>query len=582
MSKVRSSRSSRERQLQRRRKAKRARAKRNLSIFLFIILLAIVGAGAFLYKKYSPSDEKMDLKAYYDLNDGEAAIVVNQQVIEEKGIIEDGVAYIDYNTVKNYLNDRFYWDSNENVLLYTLPDDTVRVEIGNSSYTAAKEEKTTDYVILKADADSAYIALDFIQQYTNLFFQTFEDPSRIVISCKQESLSTAEVKKDSEVRYRAGVKSAILAEPKKGDSVTVLDEKEVSGWMKVCTADGVIGYIKDSAVKTPETITVQATYQDPEYTSISSDKQVNLAWHQVTSEAANETDLSKIGAAKGITVVSPTWFSLSDNEGSLASLASADYVTYAHKMGIDVWAVVDNFTYDVDTGSMLGRTSVRQSFVNQLIAAVLKCGADGINVDFEQLQAEDGDGFIQFVRELSVQCRKNQIVLSVDNYVPGYTDYYHRKEQGIVADYVIIMGYDEHFNGSEEAGSVASIGYVKTGIEDTLADVPANKVINALPFYTRLWKEENGKVSCEGSLGMSAAAAAVENAGVSASWDEETQQNYAEWQSDGAVYKIWLEDQQSIQKKLDVMSGYDLAGVAAWKLGLETSDIWDIILKYVN
>lgn len=582
MSRKSSGRSSRERQLQRRRKAKRARAKRNLTIFLFIVLLVIVGAGAFLYKKYSPSDEKMDLNAYYGIEDGKAAIVINQQVIEAQGMIENGTAYIDYSTVKNYLNDRFYWDSNENLLLYTLPDDTVSVQTGNSSYTAAKEEHATDYVILKADAETSYIALDFVKQYTNLSFQVFEGPDRIVISCKQTELNTAEAKKESAVRYRAGVKSGILTEVKKGDTVTVLDEEEVSGWDKVCTSDGLIGYIKSSALKGTQTTTVEATYQEPEYTSIASDKPINLAWHQVTSVAANETDLAKIASAKGLTTVAPTWFSLSDDNGTLASVASADYVTYAHKMGLSVWAVVDNFTYDVDTHAMLTHTSIRQSFVNQLIAAVLKCGADGLNVDFEQLQEADGDGFIQFIRELSVQCRKNQIVLSVDNYVPGYTDYYHRKEQGIVADYVIIMGYDEHFNGSEEAGSVASIGYVKTGIEDTIKDVPANKVINALPFYTRLWKEENGQVSCEGSLGMSAAAATVKDAGATPVWDEETQQNYAEWESDGAVYKIWLEDQESIQKKLDVMSGYDLAGVAAWKLGLETSDIWDTILKYVN
>lgn len=575
-------RESRERQLQRRRNAKRARAKRRIRLILFLLLLVIVGIGAFLYKKYSPSDEKMDLSKYYGVEDGEMAIIINQQVIEAKGICENGRAYIDYNTVKEYLNSRFYWDSNENLLLYTLPEETVSVETGASSYKVSKEEKKTDYVILKADADTSYIAADFLQQYTNLSFEVFENPDRIVISCKQNELTTASVKKDTPVRYRAGIKSNILKELKKEDSVVVLDEKEVSGWIKVCTSDGLIGYVKDNKMKPSENIKLDVVYQEPEYKNITSDQTINLAWHQVTSMAANTSDLAKIASAKGLTTVAPTWFSLKDENASLASLASEEYVTYAHKMGLDVWAVVDNFTYDVDTHAVLTYTSLRQSFVNQLIAAVLKCGADGINVDFEQLREEDGEGFIQFIRELSVQCRKNGIVLSVDNYVPGYTDYYHRKEQGIVADYVIIMGYDEHYSGSEEAGSVASIGYVKTGIEDTVKDVPENKVINAIPFYTRLWKEEGGKVTCEGSYGMTAAANAVKDNKAETRWDEETAQNYAEWQSGDAVYKIWLEDTESIQKKLDVMSGYDLAGVAAWKLGLESSDVWDVILKYVN
>jgi spore germination protein YaaH len=575
-------RNSREHHLQRRRNAKRARAKRKIRLILLFVVLVIIGCGAFLYKKYSPSNEKMDLNKYYGVADGEMAIVINQQMIEAKGICENGKAYIDYSTVKEYLNDRFYWDSNENLLLYTLPEETVSVETGATGYTVAKEEKTTDYVILKADAQTSYIAVDFLQQYTNLTFEVFENPDRVVITHDQSTQDIANIRKDTQVRYRAGIKSRVLKELAKGDSVVVLDEQDVSGWTKVCTEDGLVGYVKNNAIKSTETKTLETVYQDPEYTSISSDSKINLAWHQVTSMEANTSDLAKIASAKGITTVAPTWFSLKDENGTLASLASADYVTYAHKMGLGVWAVVDNFTYDVDTTKMLTFTSLRQNFEKQLIAAVLGCGADGINIDFEQLTAEDGDGFIQFVRELSVQCRKNGIVLSVDNYVPGYTDYYNRKEQGVVADYVIIMGYDEHYSGSEEAGSVASIDYVKTGIEDTIQDVPENKVINALPFYTRLWKEEGGKVTCEATYGMTAAANALEVNGAEASWDEETGQNYAQWQSGDAVYKIWLEDAQSIQKKLDVMSEYNLAGVAAWKLGLETSDIWDVILKYVN
>ena len=308
-----------------------------------------------------------------------------------------------------------------------------------------------------------------------------------------------------------------------------------------------------------------------------------------------------IANTKGLTTIAPTWFSVTDNSGNISSLASSTYVNYAHQLGLEVWALVDNFNNNVDQMELLSHTSARENLVNQLISEALTSGVDGINVDFEQIPTDVGEHYIQFIRELSVKCRINHLVLSVDNYVPkGYNEHYHRKEQGIVADYVIIMGYDEHFAGSYEAGSVASYNYVKEGIEETIKNVPANKVINAVPFYTRLWKEvpkteeeleeqkgtEAGlydmKVTSE-ALGMSAALSRVTDAGAEITWNDEVKQNYAEWSGDdGATYKIWLEDASSLEAKLQLMKENNLAGTAAWKLGFETSDIWDLILKYVN
>ena len=321
----------------------------------------------------------------------------------------------------------------------------------------------------------------------------------------------------------------------------------------------------------------------------------------MTSQVANNSVLEVIASTKGLTTISPTWFSVVDNAGNISSIASSTYVNYAHQSGIDVWALVDNFSDNIDQMELLSHTSARENLVNQLISEALKSGIDGINVDFEQIPTEVGEHYIQFIRELSVKCRLNNLVLSVDNYVPmGYNEHYHREEQGVVADYVIIMGYDEHYNGSLEAGSVASYDYVKSGIEETLKDVPAEKVVNGMPFYTRLWREEpktaeeleaqkgseaglyEMKVTSE-ALGMKAAMNRVSSAGAEIVWDDVTKQNYAQWQgADGATYKIWLEDASSLEAKLQLMKEYNLAGTAAWKLGFETSDIWELILKYVN
>ena len=279
-------------------------------------------------------------------------------------------------------------------------------------------------------------------------------------------------------------------------------------------------------------------------------------------------------------------------------------MNYAHQSNIEVWALVRDFDGGIDSYEesyeLLSRTSSRENLINQLIAEALKTNIDGINVDFEKISKECGEHYIQFIRELSLKCRQNGIVLSVDNYVPkGYNTQYHLEEQGNVADYVIIMGYDEHYSGSYESGPVASLNFVKEGIEATLKVVPKEKTINAVPFFTRLWKEvpktegelaeeagteaaEYGVKVTSAAYGMSEAEQVIANAGAQIVVDEATGQNYAQWESDGATYKIWLEDEAALEAKLKLMKENDLAGTAAWRLGFEKSSTWDLILRYVN
>lgn len=571
-----------------------------------ILMIAIAGllGGAYYWTKYGPSKEEYDLNTYFEItSDKQLGVTVDNQVIGAQGLMEEDRAYVSYEAVRDYLNDRFYWDPNENILLYTLPTEMVRVDVGSKDYTISKEAKSEDYVILKTDGSTAYIALDFVQQYTDLEYTVYDKDKtpRIMIVTDWGEVTTAVAKRDTQVRYRGGVKSPVLAELAKGDKVTVIED--VSDWKEVRTEDGLIGYVKKTALRKEKTETIRSSrdFAEPEFTSIHKDYTINLAWHQVTSQTANSTVLETIAKTKGLTTISPTWFSVADNAGNINSIASSEYVNYAHQSGIEVWALVDNFSSEVDQMELLSHTTARENLVNQLISAALQSGIDGINVDFEQIPESVGEHYIQFIRELSVKCRLNNLVLSVDNYVPkGYNTHYHRKEQGIVADYVIIMGYDEHFGGSLEAGSVASYNYVKEGIEESLKDVPAEKLINGVPFYTRLWKEvpkteeelaeqqgtEEGNyptnVTSE-ALGMEAASERVSSAGATAEWDDVTKQNYAEWSDvSGAVYKIWLEDASSLEAKLSLMKENQLAGTAAWKLGFETPDIWELIVKYVN
>lgn len=597
------------------RRAKRQR--RNMILRILIVAALIIAAAGIVaaWYRYGSSNERADLEQYYGIGaDDEFAVVIDNEVVGAEsetsdgqespapGRIFDGEYYIEYSVVRDQINKRFYWDPNEKVMLYTLPGGNVTVQADSSEYTEISESKSEDYVILKTEGSTAYIALPFIQAYTNMEYSVYDAPNRAVITSEWGEIETALIRHDTQVRYRGGVKSPILKEVSKSDKVTVLEDED--DWMKVATEDGVIGYVKTNALKNRKTETISREFEEPVYTNISKDQTINLAWHNVSNADANNYVSQMLAETKGLTTIAPTWFSIADTEGNMTSLGSADYVSYAHQSGLEVWAVLRDFhgginSYD-ETYEVLSYTSRRTRLIDQVIAAAQELGVDGINLDFELISTQCGEHYVQFVRELSVRCRQNGLVFSVDNYVPQpYNEHYDLEEQGTVADYVIIMGYDEHTDSSYEAGSVASLGYVEQGIADALEKVPETKLIAGIPFYTRLWFEtpkteeelaaEAGteaasypnKISSE-ALGMDEAQEALTNAGGQAQWDDNTRQNYAEWEADGGTYKIWLEDNQSLEEKLKVISDNDLAGVAEWRLGWENASVWDLILQYIN
>lgn len=575
-----------------RRRPKKKRRQRNpqlIPILIAFVLILLVGGGLvgkMLYDKYSPSKELADMNEYFNLTDEqEMAVIMNDEMLEDKGRIIDGRAYLHVETVYQYLNPRFYWDAKENLYLYALPTELISVDVGSSDYTIAKAKHSTDYVIVRVDGNDAYVALDFIKEYTKFTYEVWEAPNHVQIFTDFGSKDVVAAEKKAQVRYKPGIKSPILSSVDKGGIMYVLEEtEEIEEWTRVLTKDGFIGYVRDKQISdiTQEAV-IEPEFEEPEYTSLTKEYKINLSWHQVTNVDANDQLLSRIADAKGLNVISPTWFSIADTDGNISSIASQSYVNYAHQQGLEVWALVDNFDKSVSTYETLSKTSSRQRLVNQLTAAAIQYGLDGINVDFEEVTPDCGRAFIQFIRELSIMCRINGIILSVDNYVPtASSEHYFREEQGVFADYVIIMGYDEHYASSEVAGSVASYGFVENGIQKTLEEVPKEKVINAVPFYTRFWRtDENGNVTSE-ALGMDSADKKAANNEVEPTWDESTRQYYIEFEYQDSIYQMWLEEERSIEEKMKLIKDYELGGVASWRLGFERPGIWDVMLKYVN
>ena len=585
-----------------------------LAVLGVIILIIAIMFLSKLVKKYTPTKERQNLSEYYNITDeDQTAIIFNHDLVEEQAKQIDGHLYLDYQFVHDKLNERFYWDANENILLYTTAKDLVSVQADSSTYLVSKTSNDFGRPIVKATADSAYIDIDFVKQYTDFSYSTFEDPSRLVISNEYGEITTASAKKNTELRVLGGIKSPILCDIAKGDKLTVVaaDTK----WTKVMSPYGIAGYIRTNALSDTSTETTTSSFTEETHAHIQKNFKINMAWHQVTNQTANNDIANVLGSTKGLNVISPTWFYLNNNNGEIASLASSSYVTYCHQHNTEVWALVSNLeNSDVDSTYVLTHTSARQNLVNQIVSAAIQYDLDGINLDFESLSSDVGDGFIQLVRELSLKCSNNGIVLSVDNYAPySFNAFYNRSEQAAFADYVILMGYDQHYAGSEEAGSVAALDWVKEGVANTLDEVPADQLILAMPFYTRVWSEtpvtsdsqdaqdtqmanteniENTEDTESGTqpaytldsyaCGMKDAEKLADANGAKKTWLDDCGQYYTEYVNDGVTYKIWFEDASSIEKKLQVISDNKLAGASFWKLGFETSDIWDTVIKYIN
>lgn len=563
--------------------------KKVIPVLIAVVLILIIGgvaAGGILLEKYSYSEERADLTEYFQVQEGEIAIFLQDERMEETAVLKDGCCYLELDTVRSYFNDIFYVDQGEGLLLYTTPTQIIRAGLGSTVMSVDGAETDLGYVIAYNENDITYIALDYVKQYTNLSYEVFDQHMQIYNTWGEKTV--AAVKKDTAVREKGGIKSPILKDLTKGDQVEILEKMET--WSKVKTEDSFIGYVENKLLE-GETV-VQETpvtdYAEPEYTPHQLEGKVCLGWHSIGGVGGNDTLDDMVEGTIGMNVIAPTWFSLCDNEGNYQSFASKSYVDKAHSYGLEVWGVLDDFNYNnvndagIDVYSILSSTTKRTRLIEGIIAESLALGLDGINLDFEKVTSDAGEHFAQFVRELSIQCRLNSLTFSIDSYVPfNFNSYLRRDVQGQVADYVIIMGYDEHWHGSGDPGSVASIDYVSNGIDKTLEQVPAEKVVNALPFYSILWKTEGAKVTDE-YITLANTQSFLERVNVTGEWDEETQQMYYEWKSGNATYQFWAETKESLEVKLNVMKVKNIAGVAVWRLGYGTKDVWQMISAYVN
>ena len=551
-----------------------------LVVLILIVLVGAAGVGSFLINRYKPGTEYMAGNEYFNLTDeNSVALIQNGELLEEQAVLIGGEPYAAYTYVESQLNSCFYWDEETKGILLTTSGGVQTLLPGDAA--VAKTPGGQPAVQQESDG-TVYISLDVVKEYTDLDYAYYSDPNRVVIRNEWDGVEQATVQSDTaQVRQKGGIKSLILADVQKGDTLLYLEN--LDNWCKVMTADGYTGYIRTEDISEPEAIEARTAKKDS-YERITRDHKINLVWHQSTSTESNDAMAEMTAEMTGVNVISPTWFSVTDETGTISSLASADYVKLAHDAGREVWGLIDNFNEAFDETTDLAYASVRSRIIEQLLAEAASCGMDGINVDFENLKEAGIPHYLQFLRELTSAAHAQNLVVSVDTPVPqAYTMYYQRGEQARFVDYMIVMAYDEHFAGSEEAGSVSSLPFVQQAVEEMTRVMPADQVICGIPFYTRVWTEKFGQSAIISEvLGMDGAKNYAKENQMTETWDASLGQNVATVETSDARYTIWMEDEQSMEEKLKVIQSADLAGVAEWKLGFECADVWSLISEYIE
>ena len=560
-------------------KSRRRRKSRAGGIVLVLLVLIILGFGGWkIYRIIGPNTEEADIADLFGVNEEQTAIMYNYELQKATGIRENGTCYLPGDWVQTILNKRFYWDEDEHLMVYVMPGEVVRMD----SRMTGEDGKR---LLIEAEG-KVWISTDVIRKYTDVRIEEFSDRdvSRVFVTTPDfYGESVCGVRGKTALRTRTSYKGYVITEVTKGSKVRVVPEHPNSApnevWQRVMTPDGFTGYIRRSRLYEAEASDYDSGFRAPDYGRTPAEKTpVLLGWHQVTNKDANRYLAGLTANAAGLTVVSPTWFSLRGNEGLYECYAAASYVDSAHEKGVQVWALIENLDDSVTLGTLLKKTAVRRKLIAQIMADAEFYGIDGINVDFEYLRGDAAKAYLEFIRELSVPCREKGLVLSVD--VPNaasYNTHYDRGELAVFCDYVINMGYDEHTAG-DDPGSTSSLPFFRDGLERTLTEVPAERLIAGIPFYTRAWTvTSEGRVSSE-ALSMAGAAAWAEEQGIVLKWDPDLGQNTGSVTSEsGTVRSIWMEDDASEKERVQAAREYSVAGIACWRLGFEEESVWKIL-----
>lgn len=561
-----------------------------LLIAVCLIAVAAIVIGRSLYDSYieriTPGTVRQDLSEYYHIPAGQAMLMIDGRVDQEKALSLDGTFYLRLTMAEKLYAPGLFITDEGTLAIYSTPDEIYDITPGLKKYSVNDRQETAGAPFLRYYDGELYLSVEFLEK-CGICYTAHRDPDILMITYSPDAYLCYTCKEATEIRTAQDIKAPILADVGEGEELRVIDGGGIrqNGFTKVMNSDGVRGYILESSLSS-------TYYKDPdkygrtvpEYSHLRSGDKIYMGWQLVYVKENLQYVKEAMANAPEMNVLAPTWYYLTGTDGGMISYANAEAVEYAHKKNVRVWATFKNdtiegkFSCSSDSHTVLSTTESRRTLIASMMSEAERYGFDGINIDFELLKKDTGVYFIQFLRELSVRCRQAGIVLSVDNYVPqSYNAYYDIASQSQIVDYVVIMGYDEHTNGSAEAGSVSSLAWFTKAIEGTLEKAEPDGIIMGLPFYTRLWRIKNGVLSINATLSMDEAKEKVGSR--TRKWLEKEGQYYVEYTKSGSSYMIWLEEEESITLKVKAIRNADLAGVAAWKLGDEGKGIWGVIKK---
>lgn len=491
--------------------------------------------------------------------------------------IKDGVVYVSKPDIYNFFDNTIIYDEKYNQVVTTsstkiasLPIDSKQIQVNSSNTTIKAGAIILDEV--------AYVPISELDEVYNIKTTYVESEDLVYIDSLDREQQTATLKKDSSIKYKPTIISATLAKAKQGDTLTIANRSDYpvpNGWTRVRTENGTLGYIQTGKLNEFKTIREKAE----EKAKI--EGPISLAWDYYSEYVSAPTRTGKI---TGVNVVSPSFFYMTkysttnvyENVGN----EGIAYVNWAHGNGYQIWPMLTNSNMN-ETSKMLSDYKSRENVINQIIKYIKQYNLDGINIDFEGMYETDKDNFSRFLIEIRPRLNEIGAVLSVDvtapDGAPEWSLCYDRYTIGKVADYVMFMAYDQYGVSATKAGTTAGHNWVEANVKKFLGqeEVKAEKIILGIPFYTRVWKEINGNViSSVVNIGN------VNNlipSNATKTWDEDLQQYYVEYKKGGATYKIWVEDEKSIEAKLDLVSKYNLGGAAYWEYDRATNSIWNLI-----
>lgn len=554
---------------------------------LIIAAVVVVAAAVFLIYRLVPTGRHMSGYDYFEVakdTGNEYVIIMDNEKVGETALMIEGHLYFPRKFTFDNLNKRFYFDKDSDAVIKTDGTTTWTFKTGSGEYVNAEGTKVDNGfpVIVEVDGE-LYVSAEFAVQDGGFAFAAYTEPQRVILKTKYETYGEVVMDSDTEVRYRGGIKSPVLENVREGDRL--IFRKDVGGWIEVLTPSGFIGYVKSDKTRPVEEIAVESFSPIKKYVDVKENPAgICITWYQLSNRLGNDDVDAYLTGVETTDVISPTWFAVTDDKGTVTDAGSKTFVEKMHSRGIKVWGLVNDFATDIDRDTFLESRAVRTKIIRTLMNAADRYGLDGINIDFEKISKPGSEHYLQFMRELSLECKARGLVLSVDDPRPYSFNYqYEVGEKSAYVDYIILMAYDEHYNGSEP-GSVASIGFTEEGIKAMFrSGVDKNQLILGVPFYTRVWfTDKAGKVTSS-AVSMQTALDVLSKAGAAAQWNEECGQYFGAYENaEGQLVQVWLEEDRSIEEKLKLMSKYELAGCAQWKLGMEKKSVWAVFKKYMK